>query len=930
MYDSPYNEDKFLQPGNHNTGEYIHFYNPTNLSIDMSGWLLRGTEYNEQYRFPAGTFLQSKSSLLLVYATDANSFDISRCYNINTGATKILYQKAIILCNKGESLQLYNAAGKLVDAVVYGYLIQNSQKNKYAHNGIQNSYNGLMALQRSQVSYKDDALISLGNEDLTYGGANPGGQGIAGYNNTTPIIPNVDTDPTILTPPITPVFPKPIAWFKTTALSQNMNGNYGWKDISKNNLILQLYNSDKAATPVEYSVDKSKVRFFNFNPAIDLSEGDNSKEIEMNQSNLSQSTIIGVWGPNDNVMNTNQFVFALNGRAKESVVFTKNTVYSSVESNKPEMKYGEITNKNLMFQNNSIDGTENKYKEQSLRTSVFFRATKPNNEIWGENTKATISLGKSYSASNRNNTSTFSSEVIQLTNYTGYSPELLIFDRILNPLECNIFESYLAIKYGLSLDNSYVSAKGLVVWNYNSNLNYNNRITGYGREDNIGLNQKISTTTYEEIPYNYNNYSSFQDGDPYKSPSGNKLLVIGCQSGNTLNDGDYILFGDNNASYKTTANIASISEINAIMDRKWLLQTNRKTNNTSRYIDWNTSLQFNKNDFQFDLVKPNTSGTGYAITSVALKSKDGYLGWVSGSTVGEIIVKFGTNTQNLQATKHDYGYKITNTGEIIKVIRGVTDPAKFTNIHSGQKIEIYKTEKICYLVLDGIRNQDSEIEIESDDLNKEYFGAVSINSNQDVILKSFRYGGFSDTGHRLELSYDTERAAMLSDYANGKCYLLIDRSGTGNFGSNTVKILSDEYDALRKKIIFNNVFWEPDGNNNSVVFTFGYLKANTSFGMKKKTDDSDIAPNDNNYGILVYYKDLNKTNEVSVKVYLENSSPSIIMLYDIAGRRILTKEFPATSDVQVTDIVLPYPGVFTIKVVTENEQYVQKVISKNQ
>jgi hypothetical protein len=63
----------------------------------------------------------------------------------------------------------------------------------------------------------------------------------------------------------------PELWFKTVALSADANSRYRWRDFSQNNVILQRYVAN--GTGAEYTVSKDSVRFYNNNPAIDLSLG---------------------------------------------------------------------------------------------------------------------------------------------------------------------------------------------------------------------------------------------------------------------------------------------------------------------------------------------------------------------------------------------------------------------------------------------------------------------------------------------------------------------------------------------------------------------------------------------------------------------------------------------------------------------------------
>jgi len=360
----------------------------------------------------------------------------------------------------------------------------------------------------------------------------------------------------------------PTVWFKTIPVTSNINGRYQWKDFSPNNVQLVKYTTSGTAT--EYTVGRDSVMNYNFNPAIDLSAGNISKEIKLSKSNLAQATVIGIWGTKKEVSNPNKFIFALNGRRNESIVFSKSAVYSSIESGKDVLSYGNDTLKNLLCQP-TVNTSPRKARETSLRIASYYRANMPNTTLWGEEKKADISLGGLFQNSNINNTSSFAASLNNFAGFKGYTPELLVFEKVLSPIECSIYESYLAIKYGVSMDKSYLSGTGRVIWNYSSNTTYNNRITGYGREDSIGLNQRMATTSYQEAPYYSDSCDSYLANNANNLSSAKRLLVMGCQWDTPLNDGEYVLFGDDD--YPITATNTSIAGYTT-MQRKWLVCTN--------------------------------------------------------------------------------------------------------------------------------------------------------------------------------------------------------------------------------------------------------------------------------------------------------------------------------------------------------------------
>jgi hypothetical protein len=143
-------------------------------------------------------------------------------------------------------------------------------------------------------------------------------------------------------------------------------------------------------------------------------------------------------------------------------------------------------------------------------------------------------------------------------------------------------ESYLAIKYGVTLAHNYKSSTGTIIWNRSQNANYNNSIIGIARDNVSTLLQKQSkSTTSLDILTIYigsskqvnqvNNNGSFAAGDL-------SFFMVG-------HNNDY----PNNQWPQTNEKPAGIC---CRINREWLVQ---KTNFT------NTDLKL---EFDFNYVMP--------------------------------------------------------------------------------------------------------------------------------------------------------------------------------------------------------------------------------------------------------------------------------------------------------------------------------------
>lgn len=109
-----------------------------------------------------------------------------------------------------------------------------------------------------------------------------------------------------------------------------------------------------------------------------------------------------------------------------------------------------------------------------------------------------------------NNVGGFYNGSVKMEVSVGYWPgygmkrgvmEAMLWDRALNDIERARVESYLAIKYGITLgingtSENYVSpTNGNIIWDVTANAGYNHDIAGISRSDASGLNQTKSHST---------------------------------------------------------------------------------------------------------------------------------------------------------------------------------------------------------------------------------------------------------------------------------------------------------------------------------------------------------------------------------------------------------------------------------------------------
>lgn len=193
----------------------------------------------------------------------------------------------------------------------------------------------------------------------------------------------------------------------------------------------------------------------------------------------------------------------------------------------------------------------------------------------------------------------------------GQIAEVITYNSVLSSVEQQTVNSYLAIKYGITLDQSsptdYLAANGIILWDYSENTSYIHDLGGIGKDDDSDLNQPKS-----------------------KSENSDAILTIGKNSGVTLTDGDHLLWGNDNGSASTTEEV-TVGARYGKMTRQWRIQEKNRTDAGS---GMGTVTELGNIDVSFDL-----TGINYTANDVRLLiDDDGTFG--SGSTVSSTVGSF--------------------------------------------------------------------------------------------------------------------------------------------------------------------------------------------------------------------------------------------------------------------------------------------------
>jgi hypothetical protein len=155
--------------------------------------------------------------------------------------------------------------------------------------------------------------------------------------------------------------------------------------------------------------------------------------------------------------------------------------------------------------------------------------------------------------------------------FIGDIAEEILYNRTLTAVERQTVNSYLALKYGITLSQNYLASNGTVLWNLATNAGYNNGIAGLSRDNISVLHQKQS--------------KSISIDDVIAMSTGNAIQGTNEDNDNEIgNNISSLIWGGNNLATTIDLAITSGTRANTRMRRIWKVQ---KTN----YADQQVTLQ---------------------------------------------------------------------------------------------------------------------------------------------------------------------------------------------------------------------------------------------------------------------------------------------------------------------------------------------------
>lgn len=203
--------------------------------------------------------------------------------------------------------------------------------------------------------------------------------------------------------------------------------------------------------------------------------------------------------------------------------------------------------------------------------------------------------------------------------YEGDIPEFILYDEPLSTPNQQRVDSYLALKYGITLNNGatdYVTSSGVTFWN--ADATYNSDIFGIGVDEVSALDQQISTSVNEGTVLTVST-----DTD----------LTAANGSHSSLNNGQFLMIGNNGNGLGTVTTTQVPADNNVRLERIWKVQN---TNNVGAI-----SLQFEGYDPSWSFVM-GTSTDFSSATPIPLGANGEVINITLGNNTFFTLVNFIT------------------------------------------------------------------------------------------------------------------------------------------------------------------------------------------------------------------------------------------------------------------------------------------------
>lgn len=662
----------------------------------------------------------------------------------------------------------------------------------------------------------------------------------------------------------------PEVWLQTVPDKHEVSSQYHWFDVSGDSVFL---NKISQSVLSRFEQNRSDVRSFNFHPAISIVPDAYEKVFHTSVADFTRATFLGVFArkltrSRDNFLMQHD----LEGTNGERL-YTDEVVSED----------GNLQYKEELTARNAVD---------NLKILTYMRSGMPNHSVWNRRNGSSVSFSSARRPANAVPTWSIMPPNRFVKSNGFYLPELIVYDRVLSPWERRKVETYLALKYGITLKDSYFSPEGNLMWDRKENENYHHRVTGVMRNDLSLLNQRVSTTSYEEAPNYSIVHDSYYQGNDNGDPSDKRLLVVGRGMGSELHDNAYAIWGDNGGSL-SFYDLPDNPDVH-LLNRKWLMRTNITESRKEVSVMSGIQLERIGNSGFYHL------GAGFTFSGSfrgSIKNNRSLLRFKSKNPQNAFTLLYKTQNGKQVGYKFERGIVTPVSGEMNTYVRGLRIPSEIWLLQDEKGVSLQSPYGHELLHTNVSRpNVFTTLEMST--------------TNMVTTLDSVSFDGFHKTGFTVELSYD--RLPILRQLKSAQVPLLIiSESDNGSFSSKNLRMIEPEQiDTIRKKLIFKNVYFDQN-QNGKCYFTFGY--GDRFIYRSTSTAASDLNGRDNPDG--------------SVELQILKGRP--IYVYELKAKDVPAAFLPADSVVSRSyfeedsyTIDNLYPGTYELSMWSLTPRYI--------
>jgi len=365
----------------------------------------------------------------------------------------------------------------------------------------------------------------------------------------------------------------PSCWFKADAGVTNTGDGTSatvWNDQSGNGYNIPVW----AGSPTYYSATAAKL--INYNPSIYFSGADAFRNTSAFMGSTSDYTLFVVEADETTSNNTYHGIYGAANSKDVFSFFKYNGATASNGWNMWQNNAGAYTTNTGAIGFANSGGCQGYYNGTNYTSDSRTQRVQPQigtitKQYSGGSSTPPTTYIDGYSGTLQ--TYTYNSALFQglsigdeYTNFSneyflGRIVEFIAYPSQLTATQLQQVHSYLSIKYGTTLGQggtnpnifandgnyNYLNSAGTTIWNATSNSTYKWNITGIGRDDNSGLNQKQSFSVNRSTPTTNNSATNTYGA----------LVTIGLGSIATSNstnsntfsiDKSFDIFGDNNST----------------------------------------------------------------------------------------------------------------------------------------------------------------------------------------------------------------------------------------------------------------------------------------------------------------------------------------------------------------------------------------------